>query len=176
MLNYFKYTDKEKKELLKSIGILVDTREQENSHIINWFDSKGIVYKTKAMDQGDYSFFIPKNELLSIPRTLYFNHEIMIERKNSLEELSGNFTEGRDRFEKEMVLAPKCKSLLIENSNYIDICKGNYNTEYKKESYLPTLHTFMHRYNLPTMFMPDKEFSAIYIYYTCYYYLKEILN
>ena len=176
MLDKFKYTDKEKETLLKSIGIIVDTREQKNLHIIQWLDSKGISHISKALSQGDYSFYIPKNEELSIPRDLYFDKEIIVERKAHLEELSSNFTEGRDRFEKELTLAPKHKYLLIENANYNDICEGNYNTKYAKKSYLGTLHSFMGRYELPVMFMPKNEFSATYIYYTFYYYLRNILN
>ena len=64
--------------------VLVDTREQENGHITDYFDAKGIPYKKKALEFGDYSFLIPRNDELSIPRDLIFSHKIMIERKASL--------------------------------------------------------------------------------------------
>ena len=107
MIDHFKYTDKELAELISSMVILIDTREKKCEHITNYFDRKKVVYKKKALDFGDYSFMIPKNEALSIPRDLYFNRKTCIERKASLEEISGNLTKGRDRFEKEL-------SLLIE--------------------------------------------------------------
>ena len=88
-------------ELISSMTILVDTREQKNNHITDYFDRKKINYKRKALNYGDYSFMIPANEKLSIPRDLYFNNSCVIERKGSLEEISGNLTNGRDRFEKE---------------------------------------------------------------------------
>ena len=109
IFNKYKYTDKEMEELISSITILIDTREKVNSHITDYFDRKGISYKKKALDYGDYSFMIPANEKLSIPRDLYFNTTCVIERKASLEEISNNLTKERDRFEKELCLAPKTK-------------------------------------------------------------------
>ena len=72
-------------------------------HITSYFDKAKIPYKKKALQYGDYSFLIPKNEDLSIPRDLVFHNEIVIERKGSLEELSGNLTKERDR-----LLSIKC--------------------------------------------------------------------
>ena len=86
--------------------ILVDTREKVNDHIISSFDKNEISYKKKALEYGDYSFALPKNEALSIPRDMYFNKKVCIERKASLEEICGNLTKERDRFEKELSLAP----------------------------------------------------------------------
>ena len=115
--------------------ILVDTREKNNSHLCEYWDRKGVLYKKKALDYGDYSFMIPKNAILDIPRDVYFDKEIMVERKGSAEELSGNLTKERDRLEKELSLAPKTKVILLENCSYVDIATGNYNTQYNKKSY-----------------------------------------
>jgi hypothetical protein len=35
---HYHYTDTELKSLLASLTVLVDTREQENSHILGYFD------------------------------------------------------------------------------------------------------------------------------------------
>ena len=99
MLDKFKYTDKELDELVKSLTILVDTREKNNQHLLDYWDDKGINHKKKALSYGDYSFMIPKNEDLNIPRDIYFDGEVIIERKGSLEEISGNLTKERDRLE-----------------------------------------------------------------------------
>ena len=103
MLSKYKYTDRELEELIKSMVILIDTREKQNSHLIEYWDKKGILYKKKSLDYGDYSFYVPKNEALNIPRDVYFDKEIVVERKGSLEEISGNLTKERDRLEKELV-------------------------------------------------------------------------
>lgn len=176
MINLYKYTDKEKEELIKSITILVDTREKQNSHITEWFDKKKIPYKKKALDYGDYSFMIPVNDKLSIPRDIYFDKKIIIEKKSNLEEISGNLTTSRDRLEKEFSLAPKTKVLLIENGSFSDIVDGNYNTKYNKKSFIASLFTFWFRYNIPIFFMPNKEYSGLFIYTYFKYYLTNYLR
>ena len=97
-------------ELISSIVILIDTREQKSNHITDYFDRKNIAYKKKALKFGDYSFMLPANESLSIPRDLYFTNSCVIERKASLEEISGNLTNGRDRFENTYATYIKCKN------------------------------------------------------------------
>lgn len=97
--------------------ILIDTREKENSHITNYFDKKGIKYKKQALEFGDYSFMLPQVDGLT-GNELYFHKEIIIERKNSLEELSGNLGKNRDRFEKEFLKARNSGisiHLMVEN-------------------------------------------------------------
>lgn len=176
MISCFKYTDKEIDELIESMVILIDTREQCNSHITESFDKNKIRYKKKGLEYGDYSFMIPQNEKLAIPRDLYFDRKICIERKGSLEEISGNLTKDRSRLEKELSLAPKTKVLLIENGSYADIATGNYNTQYAKKSFLASLHSFWFKYNIPVFFMPDKRFSALFMKKYFEYYFKNYIK
>lgn len=163
-------------ELISSMTILVDTREKKNEHILDYLDKKNIQHKKKALDYGDYSFMIPANDSLSIPRDLYFTNKIVIERKGSLEELSGNLTKERDRLEKEFSLAPKTKVLLLENANYSDIATGNYNTQYNKKSYWASIHSFWFKYNIPIFFMPDNKYSGLFIRGYFEYYLKNYMR
>ena len=156
--------------------ILVDTREKVNDHILEYFDKKNIAYKKKALDYGDYSFMIPANEKLSIPRDLVFTNKIVVERKASLEEISNNLTKERDRFEKELCLAPKTKVLLLENANYSDIATGNYNTQYNKKSFWASIHSFWFKYNIPIFFMPDNKWSGLFIRGYFEYYLKNMTD
>ena len=176
MIDKFKYSDKEIEEIVKSMVILWDSREQKNNHILEVFEKNKIACQKRALDRCDYSFYIPANESLNIPRALFFDKEVAIERKASLDELANNWTKERDRFEKEMALAPKTKVLLIENSSYEDIVRGNYRSNYNKKAFLATLHTFWIRYNLPFVFMPNKEQSALFIKKYFEYYLKEYLR
>ena len=166
----------EMEELVSSLTVLVDTREKRNEHILDYFDRKKILYTKKALDYGDYSFMLPANEKLSIPRDLYFNNQIVVERKASLEEISGNLTKERDRFEKELCLAPKTKVLLIENANYSDIATGNYDTQYNKKSFWASIHSFWFKYNIPVMFMPDNQYSGLFIRGFFEYYLKNYMK
>ena len=156
--------------------ILVDSREKKANHITEAFEKNGVAYKIKALDYGDYSFMLPKKEELSIPRDMLFTSKCVIERKANLEEISGNLTSGRDRFEKELCLAPKTKVLLIENANYSDVAMGNYQTQYNKKSFLGSLHSFWFKYDIPIMFMPDNKYSALFIKKYFEYYLKNYLR
>ena len=186
MLKEFRYSDTQKKQIIKSLTILHDTREQRNQHILEYFDKKGIPHKKRALQQGDYSFMIPKNEKLSIPRDLMFDKEIIIERKGSLDEVAGNLTnktnkqtgeilDHRDRFEKELTLAPNNKILLIENADYGDLSEARYRSEYNNQAFLASLHTFWWRYNLPIFFMKNNKYSGEFIYKTFGYYFKTII-
>lgn len=176
MISCYKYTDKEIDEIIKSMVILVDTREKNCDHLIQYFEKAKIKYETRALDYGDYSFYIPANEKLSIPRDLYFDKKIVIERKGSLEELSGNLTKERDRLEKELTLAPKTKVLIVENATYQDMIKGNYETKYNNKSFWASYHSFWFKYNIPILFMPDNSYTGFFMrgYFT--YYLKNYLR
>lgn len=176
ILSQYKYTGKEIDELIKSMVILVDGREQKCDHITSYFDKAKINYKKKSLPYGDYSFLIPKNEALSIPRDIVFYHEIMVERKGSLEELSGNLTKERDRLEKELALAPKNKIMIVENANYSDVITGNYNTQYNNKSYWASLHSLWIKYNIPIIFMPDHDYTGFFIRGYFEYYLKNCLK
>lgn len=175
MISFYKYTDKEIRTLLKSIIIVVDSREQKNSHILEWLDQKKIPYVTQKMEFGDYSFYIPANPEMGIARDLYFTDEITIERKASLEEVSGNFTNDRLRIESEFIRHKGKMTMLIEGAEYVDIVSHNYKTEYKPISFLATLHSFSERYDIPFTFMKDNKCSGQFIYFTFYYYLRNYL-
>ena len=176
MLHLYKYTDKEYDELIKSMVIIVDTREKKNHHIIDWFDKKNILWKNKKLDYGDYSFMIPENKESGIFKDIYFDKKIVIEKKSGLNELSTNLTKERARFKEELTLAPSNKVLLIENANYSDVIEGNYDTQYNKKSYYASLHSFWHQFNLPIFFMPDSKYSGVFIKGYFEYYLRNYLR
>jgi ERCC4-type nuclease len=175
MLEKYKYTDTEIKQILSSINILVDSREQQNIHILKYFDDKKIPYIVKKLDFGDYSCCINAIPELSIPRSLFFDRQICIERKNSIDELVGNFADDRDRIESEFLRHKGKMQLVIEDSSYKDIYEGNYQSKYATKSLLATMHTFSQRYDIPFIFL-DKEYTARYIYYTFYYYLRNLIK
>lgn len=177
MISYYKYSDKEIKDILQSIVVVVDSREQKNKHILDVFDKHKIKYITKKLDEGDYTFYVPQNTEYGFLRDLWFDRLLIFERKASLEELSGNFSKDRSRLEKEFAtMKAQNKILIIENSQYGDIVSGNYNTQYSIKSYLATLHTFASRYNLDIMFMPTPEHTALYMLYSMRYCLREVLK
>lgn len=170
-----KYTKNEIDTIIKSIVILIDTREKVNSHIKLWLKSNKINYIDYKLNFGDYSFYIPKNEKIGIEEDMYFNNEIAIERKASAEEISGNFTEKSDRFKREFERSNNCLRLLIENTSYSKISKGEYGTKFPPKSFLGKLHSVQENYDCPFIFI-DKENSGEYIYNTFKYYLRNKLK
>ena len=102
----YRYTKKELDTLVKNIVVVYDTREQQNEHILNYFDKKGIKHKKRKLDEGDYTFYIENNaetKPLGILKDTWFDNAIIIERKANLEELSGNLTEKRWPFRKKKI-------------------------------------------------------------------------
>jgi ERCC4-type nuclease len=157
--------------------ILIDSREKSQVHIEQWLDQHKIEHETLALPSGDYSFALNPIPELDINQKQYFYNDIIIERKNSLEELSGCFAQTRERFNDEWSRCyAKRKYLLIENANYKDLVEGRYNTKYSSKSFLGSLHSFNAKYNLQIMFMPDKNYSAAYILAVLQYYLRYLIK
>lgn len=172
MVQLHRYTDDELKELLSSMVVIYDSNEKENKHILEYLDKKKVKYKKMKLNFGDYSFYLPANEKLGIHRDLYFTDVVTVERKGSLEELSGNFTKGRANIEEEFTRKRGAMYLMIENATYEDIINHNYKTEYKPLSYLATLNSFEARYNLKTSFV-KRQAAGNFIYHKFLYYLRE---
>ncbi|MBG9491266.1 nuclease, partial [Bacillus thuringiensis] len=59
---YFHYTDKEISNILNTLTIVIDTRENVNGHILDYLQQKDIPIKNQKLDTGDYGCMIPKNE------------------------------------------------------------------------------------------------------------------
>jgi len=174
MRNY--YTAKEEKELLKSMTILVDTRENANGHILDYFDKKKISYKNKKLDYGDYSFMLPVNEEFDIRKPIFFDDEIVVERKGSLTELSGNLTKDRTRFENELIRKKDVKfHLMIENGSWEIIEKWQYNTDYKPKSFIATLNAYIARYQISIDFI-QRVYAGAFITRLFHYHLREVLK
>jgi ERCC4-type nuclease len=170
----FKYTDKEIGELLKTITILVDTREQKNEHIIQYFDSKSISYQALKQEAGDYSVMLPKNETYGIQRAIYF--PIAVERKNSVDELAQTIKE-RTRFENELIRGQKLKFLLmVEDPNgYENLILGKYQSQFEPKALLGSLKAFEARYEFSTVFIPKKT-AGNYLYHHFYYQVRNYLK
>ena len=157
--------------------ILIDSREQKADHIIKYLNDHNVDRQQKKLDYGDYSFILPADPELGIMRDLYFNDRICIERKASLEELSGNLAQKRQQFENELIRSNNVKLvLMIENKDgYKNIVNGQYDTAYNPKAYLASLLTFQHRYNIIIQFI-DPDYSGQFIRYEFYYYLREYLK
>lgn len=86
----YKFTDAELKKVMSNLTILIDTREQANEHVIEFLDKKKIAYEVKKLDFGDYACMLPANSFEGQERAIYFDRDIVIERKNGIDEVAGN--------------------------------------------------------------------------------------
>ena len=163
------YTDAEIKNKLKELVVIVDTREQVNGHLIAWLDQHHIQHKSRALETGDYSVMLGDTT---------FEDEVAFERKANLDEIAGNFTTGRERFEREMIRA-KANGikvfLIVENASWSDILLHNYRSELKPKSFFATLLSWQARFNLTIVFCKPSETGQI-LYGTLYYWARERLK
>lgn len=173
----FHYTDTELKALLSSLTVVVDTREQENTHITDYFTKHKIPFVSKKLDFGDYSAMIPENHNSGILRDTYFTDSIVVERKNGLTELANNLSNDRARFEQELIRATGCKLfLMVEDGNgYSNILNHKYNSEYNEKSFLATLATYTARHNLNVNFVPQ-SCAGHFVAHTLVYHVREFLK
>ena len=157
------YTDGEIKKALSELTIIIDSREQVNFHISSWLDGKGIKHITRALETGDYSAMLDGET---------FEDEVVIERKANIDEIAGNFTAGRERFEREMIRA-KANGikvfLIIENASWHDIMLHNYHSQLKPQSLIASLLSWQVRYNITVMFCRQDETAQL-LYATLYYW------
>ena len=171
-----KFSDADIKEILKGFVLLVDTREQENKHITYYCEKRNIEYKKQALDTGDYSFMIKPNFELNIDE-MNFSNIFAIERKNSVDELSGNLTSGRDAFENELIRAQCLKRfiLIIEDSQAItSILNENYRSKLNPNAFFASLNSLSTRHGF-SYFQCDKAETPSFIYAQFTYYLRNYL-
>lgn len=92
---YYKFTKTDIDYLIENnFMVICDTREQQNQHILDYFDRKKIPYKKQKIDEGDYTAVITKCPEKGIYRDIYF--KIAVERKNSVDEIASNLAEKTD--------------------------------------------------------------------------------
>jgi ERCC4-type nuclease len=161
---------KELDELLKTLTVICDTREQVNSNVTEYFASKKIPYESRKLDIGDYSAKIGIDTTLEC--------DVVGERKANIDELCGNMTADRDRFEREFLRAKAYGVkvyLIIENCSWSDIMLHNYRSKLTPKSLMATLLSWQVRFNVSVIFCKPQETGQI-IYYTLYYAAREALK
>ena len=161
---------KREQEILDSIWIVMDTREQ-NTHIQDWLLRKGKNVLVKKLDYGDYSYMIPKNESLGISEDVFMDKEIVIERKSGFEELINNICDNNGcRLEKELRDYQGYMTICIEDF-YDKACLGEYSGGFNRRALLGKLATFEHKYKRPVKYF-SKESMPVHVWTHFYYHLR----
>lgn len=159
------YSEKELKDKLKGLTVVCDSREQVNGHVTAWLDKNGISHQSRALETGDYTAMLDGYT---------FEDEVVIERKANLDEIAGNFTTGRERFEREMIRAKAGGIkvfLIVENATWTDIFLHNYRSRLEPKSLFASLMSWQAEYNLTVIFCKPSETAKI-LYSTLYYWVR----
>lgn len=152
---------------MTKLTIICDTREQDR-HCEEYFKSKKIPTITRKLDTGDYSAQLGDMTL---------ERSVAIERKRNLDELCGNMTADRDRFEREFLRA-KAHGLhiylIVENATWSDVFLGNYHSKLSAKSLTGSILSWLARFDVTLIFCMPEETPKL-IYGILYYYAREEL-
>jgi ERCC4 domain len=165
-----KLTDKQISDIIKDMIVLVDTREQKNDHILSFMDSEKIQYRIEKLETADYTFVLPNYTELGL------DQKFLVEKKNSLDEISGNFGKDRERFKREFERVCDQKiHMVIENATWKKVKHHNYRSLITPKSFTASLLTWCIRYKCPVWFV-GKDESAELIINLLHYELMEALK
>lgn len=162
------WTDRELAEELKKLTVICDTREQRGEHVIAHLDAHKVPHIVRKIDTGDYSAQIGDET---------FERRVAVERKHGLDELCGNLTSDRDRFEREFIRAKAYGTkiyLVIEDASWDDIYLHNYRSKIPPKSLLGSLLSWQTRFNVTIIFC-KRENAPQLIYGLLYYSIREFL-
>ncbi len=169
--------EQDKKDFMKRITVLIDTREQQNGHILRALDAYGVMHESRKLDYADYSFLADGKD---------FSGSCVIERKANVNEIYGNVTADRERIEKEMDTisrnARQCV-LLLENCESWEALKAFAITQEEAEragrkvlnigaTCYSTLQSWRcgNRYSFTMEFVPDPRQTAARMLEIFYWY------
>lgn len=166
-------------DCLKSMEILVDTREQPSQRATDRYESFGCPWQKRTLNFGDYTynFLLPNGEKLFSDEITVSGHAV-IERKMSLTELSGCFCQSRERFKAEFERATAAGAsiyLLVEDATWEKLLTGKYKTRFNSAAFTASLIAWSIRYNIKPIFC-RKESSGRIIKEILYRELKERLE
>ena len=166
-----------KKDFMKKVTILIDTREQQNKHITEVLANLGVMTKSQKLDFGDYSFIIDGKD---------FSRSCVLERKADIDEIYGNLTTDRERIEKELDTISRNANhciFMLENCAGWESLKGFEISEQQAEkqgrkvrnigaTVYATLQAWRcgNRYDFTVEFIPDTRRSALKMLEMFYYY------
>lgn len=165
--------DKDIDKIIKSMYIIVDSRENLPNKITNYLEDIGVEYDVRKLTSGDYSAIVPPNEELGF-KGIDFTDELVIERKMSNDEIIGNLTRGKDRFYREFDRFQGKIIIMIEDT-YKNGLEEKHRSKLTKNQYVGLLHSLSISTESPFIFI-DRESSAEFIYNTFKYSLKNKLK
>ena len=164
----------EVEEMLQSMVVLVDSREQDTQRARTRYAQFGCPMERVALKTGDYS------AKFQMPDGSWFSLEDMIicERKYSLDELCMCFGSERRRFEREFERAKEagCKiHLLVEEATWRKIYSHRYKSKYNPNALIASINAYRARYDMQLDFC-SAELTGYLIRDILYREMKERLQ
>ena len=159
---------------LKTMCILVDSREQATEQSKRRYADFGVPFERGKLDFGDYSavFTLPDGAEFSL------KDKAVVERKMSLTECCGCFTHDRPRFTREFERAKQAGArtyLLIEEASWEKAYNGKYRSQMKPQALVASMLAWLARYDCQII-MCKSELSGRIIHDILYREAKERLT
>lgn len=170
------------KEALQTFTVIVDSREHYTAESKERYAAFGSVPQKATIDYGDYcgNIILPSGKWLhDVTSDERIRPMCSVERKQSMDELAGNFTKGRDRFRREFErgFSNKAKMyLLVENCTWEGISMHRYRSKFNPEAYMASLVAWTIRYNITPVFCKSGTMSGRMIMEILYRDMKERLE
>lgn len=142
------------RDTLETFRIIADRREQNTSRAKERFDALGGPERA-TLDYGDYCAQIEIGGRPLYDASARISPVCAIERKMSLDELAGNFTRGRGRFEREFERASEKSAkiyLLVENATWEAIYQHRYRSRFNPQAFVASLLAWSRRYGIVPLF------------------------
>lgn len=155
-----KYHPAEIEHILKSLTILVDTREQDTPRARARYKQFGCEYERKALKFGDYSA-----QLTGLDgETINLENTVSVERKMNLDELCNCFCQGRERFRREFERARTAGAavyLVIENDNLDNAYNGAYRSRMNPNALTASFFSWCIEFNIIPVFISEKRSGKV---------------
>lgn len=149
---------------LESFRIIADTREHNTPKAKRRFKSFNVTVERAALSYGDYCWNADVDGEAVHPTSSSILAPCVIERKMSLDELAGNFTRGRKRFQREFERAAAGGAkvyLLVEDGSWEKILRHEYRSRYHPNAFISSLTAWMVRYGLVPVFCEARTSGRI---------------
>lgn len=155
----------EETNMLESMVVLIDTREQPTDRAKKRYDSLEAPYERRTLSYGDYSYNaqLPSGDWLFDEKEVVSGYAV-VERKMHLDELASCFTHSRERFEREFQRAKDHNArifLLVENASWENLLAGKYRSKFNPKAFLASLCAWLVRYDIQLVFCKEESSGKI---------------